>query len=51
MKYQDFLKTKQKKIEKSGFKPKKLNSHLFDFQKFIVERALEAGRYAVSARS
>jgi DNA modification methylase len=49
MDYIDFLKTKQKRITESGFEVKKLNNHLFDFQEFIVKRALKAGKYAIFA--
>jgi len=49
--YLDFLKKKQKTQTLSGFdiKETKLNKHLFDFQKFIVKRALKAGKYAIFA--
>ena len=49
MDYKEFLKTKQKRIIESGFEVKKLNDHLFDFQEFIVKRALKAGKYAIFA--
>lgn len=49
MEYQEFLKTKKKAVMESGFKVKKLNNHLFDFQRFIVERALKSGKYAIFA--
>ncbi|AMD85101.1 DNA modification methylase [Capnocytophaga haemolytica] len=51
MDYNDFLKTKQRKVIKAGFKVtgEELNSNLFDFQKYIVTKALEAGRYAIFA--
>lgn len=51
MEYQEFLKQKQKLIVESGFDidDSKLNKHLFDFQKFIVKRALKAGKYAIFA--
>lgn len=49
--YKQFLKTKQKNHVLSGFDidESKLNSNLFDFQKFIVKRALKAGKYAIFA--
>ena len=49
--YQKFLQSKQKNHVLSGFKvaKSKLNSNLFDFQKFIVLRALLAGKYAIFA--
>lgn len=51
MEYSEFLKTKQKSIVQSGFEipESKLNPLLFPFQKFIVRRALKAGKYAVFA--
>jgi DNA modification methylase len=49
--YQEFLKKKQKSIIQSGFdiEESELNSAMFDFQKFIVKRALKAGKYAIFA--
>lgn len=47
MDYKDFLKTKQKRVINSGFEPTDLNSNLFEFQKFSVKRALNAGKYAL----
>lgn len=47
MKYKEFLKAKEHQIQNSGFNCDNLNNNLFPFQKFIVERALNAGRYAV----
>ena len=51
MNYQDFIESKKKRVIKSGFKidQSKLNSNLFDFQKFIVQKALEHGKYAIFA--
>lgn len=51
MNYQDFLNQKQKKLQDSGFEitESKLNKNLFDFQKFIVMKALLKGRYAIFA--
>lgn len=49
MDYKDFLKTKQKTHISSGFDAENLNSNLFEFQKFIVKRALNAGKYAIFA--
>lgn len=50
-KYEDFIATKQKSIINSGFTldESKLNNHLFDFQRFIVLRAIKAGKYAIFA--
>ena len=49
--YLDFLERKQKKHILSGFEvdEKDLNSNMFDFQKFIVKKALQAGKYAIFA--
>ena len=49
--YLDFLQTKQKAHILSGFDvdEKQLNNKMFDFQKFIVKRALKAGKYAIFA--
>jgi DNA modification methylase len=49
--YAEFLDSKIKRIQDSGFEieDSKLNSNLFDFQRFIVKRALKAGRYAIFA--
>lgn len=49
MDYLDFLQQKQKTHIESGFEINDLNSNLFDFQKFIVKRALKAGKYAIFA--
>jgi DNA modification methylase len=49
--YLKFLEQKQKKHILSGFdvEEKSLNANMFDFQKFIVKRALNAGKYAIFA--
>lgn len=49
--YIEFLKQKQKKHVYSGFDidESELNPALFPFQKFIVKRALKAGKYAIFA--
>jgi len=49
--YQKFLESKAKAHILSGFEVDKesLNANLFDFQKFIVHRALRAGKYAIFA--
>jgi DNA modification methylase len=51
MNYEEFLLTKQKKIQDAGFDlpDDKLNKNLFDFQKHIVKKALKKGRYAIFA--
>ena len=47
--YLDFLHTKKKSIASSGFHIDldKLNPLLFPFQKFCIQRALAAGKYAL----
>jgi len=49
--YLKFLEQKQKTIIQSGFEvnDEHLNSLMFPFQKFIVKRALKAGKYAIFA--
>jgi DNA modification methylase len=51
MTYQEFLQSKIKTIQESGFEVEEsqLNPNLFDFQKYIVKRALKAGRFAIFA--
>lgn len=51
MNYHEFLKTKQKTHIESGFivNDESLNKNLFEFQRFIVKRALKAGKYAIFA--
>lgn len=51
MDYLQFLEQKQKTHILSGFDVDKsdLNNAMFDFQKFIVHRALKAGKYAIFA--
>lgn len=49
MDYQEFIKKKLKSHIKSGFEidENDLNKNLFPFQKYIVKKALHAGKYAV----
>src|SRR5690554_6211192 len=49
--YIEFLESKQKSHVYSGFDvdESNLNASMFDFQKFIVKRALRAGKYAIFA--
>lgn len=49
--YIEFLKSKAKSHILSGFdiEDSELNVNLFDFQRFIVKRALKAGKYAIFA--
>ena len=49
MNYSDFLEAKLKLKSSAGIEVEKLNKHLFDFQKFIVKKALSAGKYAIFA--
>lgn len=51
MNYNQFLESKKKTVQKSGFEidESKLNDNLFDFQKYIVKKALLHGRYAIFA--
>lgn len=49
MEYEDFIAQKMRTVKPSGFDAKKLHNDLFPFQRFIVERALRAGRYAIFA--
>ena len=49
--YLEFLERKKVRIEESGFvvSDDAINPALFDFQKFIVKKALKSGKYAVFA--
>lgn len=51
MNYQDFLNNKIKQYQETGFDidENHLNKNLFDYQKFIVRKALKAGKYAIFA--
>lgn len=49
MEYTEFIQSKIKKVQDSGFEPSELNENLFDFQKFIVRKALQKGKYAIFA--
>lgn len=51
MNYQDFLNNKIKQYQETGFDidENQLNKNLFDYQKFIVRKALKAGKYAIFA--
>lgn len=49
MDYNQFLETKQKHVIESGFEAGTLNKNLFEFQAFIVKRAVKAGKYAIFA--
>ena len=48
MKYESFIKTKRKKLQLTGFKPKgELNANLFDWQSVVVDWAIRRGRSAL----
>jgi len=47
--YESFLAEKLRTSVHSGFEPTDLHPDLFEFQKFIVRRALVAGKYAIFA--
>ena len=49
MDYQEFLKSKVKTVIQSGFEVKELNHNLFDFQEYVVKRALRSGKFAIFA--
>ena len=51
MKYEEFLKSKEKTFIESGFEinESELNENLFPFQKHIVKKALKKGRFAIFA--
>ncbi len=49
MDYKEFLERKKKRINDLGFDCGKLNSKLFDFQKFIVKVAVKKGRFGIFA--
>lgn len=48
-KYLEFIKQKQRNVSESGFivKDEDLNPFLFDFQKYLVRKALRKGRFAI----
>jgi len=51
MNYQDFIESKSKKIKENGFfvDIKDMNKKLFPFQKYIVQKSLKMGRFAIFA--
>ena len=51
MNYKEFLSNKEKAIAAQGINvnESQLNSNLFDFQKIIVQKALQKGRFAIFA--
>jgi DNA modification methylase len=49
MNYTKFLEKKKKVKTDSGFTPNLLNENLYEFQKYIVNRACQAGKFAIFA--
>lgn len=49
MEYISFIQEKVKNTQVSGFDCEEFNERLFPFQRFIVQRALKHGRYAIFA--
>jgi hypothetical protein len=49
MQYQEFLKTKQHTSGNFGFDKNYLPEKAFDFQKYIIEKAIKKGRVAIFA--
>ena len=49
MTYQEFIRSKGEQAATKGFKPIWMPDFLFDFQKHLVEWALERGKAAVFA--
>ena len=49
MDYKEFLETKKHSLGEFGFKPNYFPDIAFDFQKYIIERAVKKGRIAVFA--
>jgi len=51
MQYQEFLKTKQHSSDNFGFNKNYLPEKAFDFQKYIIEKAIKKGRVAIFANT
>lgn len=49
MEYQDFIESKRKRMEPSGFEPSDINTMLFEFQRDIVKWACRKGKAAIFA--
>jgi len=49
MNYQEFLEAKRHSIGDSGFEPNYIPEIAFDFQKYIIEKAVRKGRMAIFA--
>lgn len=47
--YAAFLESKKTRLQETGFDVKKLNPQLFDFQEWIVRKALKLGKFAIFA--
>jgi hypothetical protein len=49
MEYDEFIRSKVKSQESTGFDCYNMNNSMFPFQKWIVDRALKVGKYAIFA--
>ena len=51
LEYKEFIENKKEKIQSTGFEvsDNELNSQLFDFQKYLVKKALKRGKCAIFA--
>lgn len=51
LEYKEFIESKKEKIQSTGFEvsDNELNSQLFDFQKYLVKKALQRGKCAIFA--
>lgn len=47
MNYNDFINTKRHSVIESGIKPVFYSNYLFDYQKYVMDRAVKMGRHAV----
>ena len=47
MEYIDFLRNKTTKVLNNGFKPKNINTKLYEFQQYIVDIACNKGRFGI----
>ena len=47
--YKEFLEKKIQYVKESGFDAEQLNPNLFEFQGYIVRKALKKGRFAIFA--
>ena len=49
MEYSEFIENKKHSIGNSGFEPNYFPEIAFDFQKFIIQKAVKKGRIAIFA--